>query len=321
MLVEGEKSLRIPIFLFNGFLEAGKTSFMSHMLNKPVFADGNNTLVIRCEEGIEEYDETFLKENHISLVTLDEEIDLTDKLLLDLAEKCKPARVLIEYNGMWDITKFFDLNYPSGWFLYQIITLVNAETFNLYVNNMRSLMMEQFRCADLVLINRVNDTMNLSNFRGSVKAVNNQAKLFICTEDFKLDPVQEELPYDVNAEVLEIEKEHYGTWYIDLWEKPQLYMNKKVKVNGLFFQDPSDPKDRFTFGRFAMPCCADDIALMGLYCHNIGKPRFQNKDSIAVEAVIKYEPAEVYNGDPGPILYVKKIQKSEQNQDDLVTFS
>lgn len=294
---------------------------MSHMLTKPVFADGNNTLVIMCEEGMEEYDEVFFKERRISLISLDDPSDLTDQLLLDLNEKCKPARILIEYNGMWDIKKLFELNYPEGWFLYQMMTLVNAETFNLYMNNMRSLMMEQFRYADLVIINRTTDETNLSSFRGSVKAVNNQAKLFICTEDFKLDPVKEALPYDVNAEVLEIKKEHYGTWYIDLWEKPQQYMNKKVKVSGLFFQDKSDPKDRFTFGRFAMPCCADDIALMGLYCHNIGKPRFQSKDSISIEAEIKYERAEVYNGDPGPVLYVKKIQKADENQENLVMFN
>lgn len=313
--------MRIPIFLFTGLLESGKTAFISHMLSKPVFADGNNTLVIRCEEGVEEYDDEFLKKNRISLVTLDEESDLTDKLMFDLDKKCKPARVLIECNGMWDTRKFFDLNYPAGWFIYQVMTSVNAETFNIYINNMRSIMMEQFKCSDLVIFNRVSEEMNESTFRGTVKAVNSGAKLFTCTEDFKLDPIKEELPYDINAEVLEIPEEHYGIWYIDLWEQPQRYRNKKVKVSGLFFQDPHDPKDRFTFGRFAMPCCAEDIALMGLYCHNIGKPKFQNKDSITVEAEIKYEPADVYNGDPGPVLYVKKIERSDKNQENLVMFN
>lgn len=313
--------MRIPVFLFTGLLEAGKTDFMNQMLSKPVFADGNNTLVIRCEEGVEEYDEAFFKKNRISLVSVDEINDLTDELMLDLDGKCKPARVLIEYNGMWDIRKLFDLNYPKGWFIYQVLTIVNAETFNVYINNMRSIMMEQFKCSDLVIFNRVNDEMNESVFRGTVKAVNPQAKLFICTEDFKLDPVKEELPYDINAEVLEIQDEHYGIWYIDLWEQPQKYKNKKVKVSGLFFQDPHDPKDRFTFGRFAMPCCEEDISLMGLYCHSIGKPRFKSKDSITLEAEIKYEAAEVYNGELGPVLYVKSIQNAEKSQEKLVMFN
>lgn len=313
--------MRIPIFIFTGLLESGKTAFMNQMLSKPVFSDGDNTLVILCEEGVEEYDDALLKKNRISLVSLDEESDLTDKLMFDLNEKCKPARILIEYNGMWDIKKLFELNYPSGWFIYQVMTVVNAETFNLYINNMRSIMMEQFKASDLVIFNRVSEEMNESVFRGTVKAVNSSAKLFICTDDFKLEPVKEELPYDINAAVLEIPDEHYGIWYIDLWEQPQRYRNKKVKVNGLFFQDLHDPKDRFTFGRFAMPCCEEDISLMGLYCHNIGKPRYKSKDSIKVEAEIKYEPAEVYNGEVGPVLYIKSIQQADKNQEKLVMFN
>ena len=313
--------MKIPIFLFNGLLEAGKTAFIRSMLTKPVFADGQNTLVILCEEGIEAYNEGFFKKNHISLVGLDEAADLTDELMQALSEKYNPQRVIIEYNGMWDVSTVFELNYPKDWFLYEIMTLVNGETFNLYMNNMRSIMMEQFKRTDLVIFNRVSEEMNLTAFRGTVKAVNNEAKLFICTEDFKLEPIKEELPYDINASKLEISEENYGIWYIDMWEHPQHYERKRIMVSGLFFQEPSDPKDRFSFGRFAMPCCEDDISLMGVYCHNIGKPRFHNGDSITIEAEIKYERAEIYNGEMGPILYVKSIQKAERNQENLVVFN
>lgn len=321
MLGAKNKAVRIPIFLFNGLLEAGKTSFISYMLDKPVFADGQNTLVIACEEGIEEFDKVALEKNHITLVQIEEESDLTDQLMADLAKQYKPARVLIEYNGMWDMAVPFDLNYPVGWFIYEVITLVNAETFNVYLNNMRGIMMEHFKCADLVVFNRVDSGTNPSSFWGTIKAVNGQAKLFVCDEGFALEPVKEELPYDLSADIVEIEDKDYGIWYIDLWESPDRYKNKKFKVNGLFFHDENEPKDRFTFGRFAMPCCAEDIALMGLYCHNIGKPRFTNRDSITVTAEIRYEQAEVYNNDMGPILYVKSIEKAEKNQEDLVVFN
>lgn len=313
--------MRIPIFIFNGLLEAGKTSFMDYMLKKEVFADGQNTLVIACEEGIEEYDEAYCERNHITIVQVEDEETLTDAFMADLAKKYNPQRVLIEYNGMWDMAVPFELNYPKSWGIYEVITLVNAETFNVYINNMRGIMMEHFKCADLVVFNRANEASNLSSFRNTVKAVNGQAKLFICNEEFVLEPIPEALPYDITADVIEVEDKDYGVWYIDLWEQPQRYMNKKVKVNGLFFHDKDEPKDRFTFGRFAMPCCADDIALMGLYCHNIGKPKFTNRDSISVFAEIHYEKAEVYNNDMGPILYVKSIEKAEKSQEDLVTFN
>lgn len=320
-MLRGEVAMRIPIFIFNGLLEAGKTMFMDYMLKKPIFADGQNTLVISCEEGIEEYDAAYYEKNHITVVQVEDEEELTDAFIKELAEKYNPQRVMIEYNGMWDMAVPFELEYPKEWGIYQVVTLVNGETFNVYLNNMRGIMMEHFKCADLVVFNRVTKEMNTASFRNTVKAVNGQAKLFICDEDFALEPIKEELPYDLNAEIIEVKDEDYGIWYIDLWEQPQRYMNKKVKVSGLFFQDKSDPKDRFTFGRFAMPCCADDIALMGLYCHNIGKPKFKDRDSISVLAQIHYEKAEVYNNDMGPILYVKSIELAKKNQEDLVMFN
>ena len=183
-------------------------------------------------------------------------------------------------------------------------------------------MISHFACADLVIVNRLDEEVNnVSNIRGTIKAINPTTKIYSADENFALEPVKDELPYDINADVIDISKENYGIWYIDIWEKPNLYQGKKVKVRGLFFQEPTDPKDRFSFGRFSMPCCEDDIALMGVYCHNIGKPKYHNKDSVELLAEIRYEKAEVYEGDVGPILHVKSIQMADENQEDLVMFN
>lgn len=313
--------MKIPIFLFQGFLEAGKTSFIEYMLAKPVFSDGQNTLLILCEEGIESYDEERLNENHISWVNVEQESDLTEGYLQTLSNKYNPQRVMIEYNGMWKAEKLLELHYPKNWSLYEIMTLVNGETFNLYMNNMRGMMIEHFKHSDLVILNRVSEEMNLSSLRGIVKAVNSSAQLFVCTKDFKLDPINEILPYEIEANPIEILEANYGIWYMDMWEHPERYHNKRVKVSGLFFQTPNDPKDCFNFGRFAMPCCEDDISMMGVYCHNIGKPRFRNGQSITLEAIIHYEKAEVYHGEKGPVFYVKSIQTAETNQEKMVTFN
>ena len=304
---------RVPIFLFCGLLEAGKTAFINFMLKKPVFADGKNTLVILCEEGIEEYDKAYCEENHITCVVVEEEEELTDTLLTRLQEKYQPHRVIMEYNGMWDMSTPFELYYPEGWGMYEVITLVNAETFAIYLNNMRGLMMEHFKCSDLVVFNRINEEMNPSSFRNIVRPVSGQAKLFTCDETFALEPIKEELPYDVKAEIIEVEEKDYGIWYLDLWETPERYNHKKVRVSGLFFHNPDEPKDRFTFGRFAMPCCADDIALMGLFCHSIGKPKFKDRDSVSIYAEIHYEKEEIYNDNLGPVLYIKSIEIAEKN--------
>ena len=312
--------MRVPIFLFNGILEAGKTLFINNLLQKPAFADGKQTLVIACEEGIEEYDEAFLKKNNIALVMIDNEEDLTAAFLKEQNMIYEPARVIIEYNGMWSIDTIFDLELPTNWFLYQSLIIVNAESFNLYITNMRAILIEQFQTADMVIINRVSEGTNLSGIRGTVKAVNGEAKLFTINDKWEMEAVEEELPYDINAEIIEVPDEYYGIWYIDMWEEPKNYVGKKVMVQGLFFQEATDPKDRFTFGRFAMPCCAEDISLMGLYCHSIGKPKFQSRDSVKITAEVRWGEAPVYEGE-GPILYVKKVELASAPQAELVTFN
>ena len=53
-----------PVYLFTGFLESGKTSFINETLSDPKFyKDGDRTLLLLCEEGEEEYDMDILKEN------------------------------------------------------------------------------------------------------------------------------------------------------------------------------------------------------------------------------------------------------------------
>ncbi len=313
--------MRIPIFLFLGLLESGKTAFIKQLLQKPVFADGKDTLVIACEEGIEEYEKLQLEKNHITLVTVDSEVELTSSYIKKLNSQYTPQRVIIEYNGMWQLEKVFTLDLPNDWFIYQVMNLINAETFSLYMANMRSIMMEHCRYSDLVIINRTVEETSISSIRGTVKAVNSRAKLFIASSTFEMEAVKEVLPYNLEEELIEIADEHYGLWYIDLWENPERYDKKKFKVSGLFFQQPDDPKDRFSFGRFAMPCCEEDITFMGVYCHNIGKPKFHDQDSIQIVAEVRYEKEAVYQGEAGPVLYVKSIERAATAQSEFVIFN
>ena len=46
----------IPIYLVAGFLDSGKTTLVHNMLDDDSFSRGQKTLLIVCEEGMEEYD-------------------------------------------------------------------------------------------------------------------------------------------------------------------------------------------------------------------------------------------------------------------------
>ena len=311
--------MRVPIFLFNGMLESGKSSFIQTLIDKPAFGDGELTLLICFEEGEVEYDNSVLKKQNIIKEIIEEEKDIDENLLNDLDQKYNPKRVIIEFNGMWNINSLFDVKLPDNWTLYQSVVIVNGETLNLYMANMRALFVEHFKTSDLVVINRVDETTDLNLLKGIVKTLSPRAKILVSSETFEMNVLEDELPFDINSDIIEIKPEHYGLWYIDLWENKDNYTNKKIKISGLFFQTPNDPKDHFHFGRHAMPCCEDDITFLGVYCKNIGKPKFNNKDSISIEAKIVWEEAPVYEG-KGPVLYVSRVDKCENSQDELVAF-
>ena len=46
----------VPVFLFTGFLESGKTCFIKDSLEDKQFIGGDMVVLIVCEEGMEEYD-------------------------------------------------------------------------------------------------------------------------------------------------------------------------------------------------------------------------------------------------------------------------
>ena len=48
--------MELPVYLFTGFLEAGKTRFIQESLAGESFNAPGNTVIIVCEEGVEELD-------------------------------------------------------------------------------------------------------------------------------------------------------------------------------------------------------------------------------------------------------------------------
>ena len=116
--------MKPPAYIFTGLLESGKTSFIKEVLSDPNFTLDEKTLLIRCEEGIEEYDEAFLEKYNVVLVDVEDEEELSTAALIRATEEEKPDRVIVEFNGMWDLAHFVDEVMPHHWELYQIVASV-----------------------------------------------------------------------------------------------------------------------------------------------------------------------------------------------------
>ncbi|MDE5867053.1 MAG: GTPase, partial [Lachnospiraceae bacterium] len=91
-----------PVYVINGFLESGKTEFISYTIAQPYFQIRGKTLLILCEEGEIEYDEVLLQKSRTVVELIDEEENFNASHLIELEKKHKPERIIIEYNGMWN---------------------------------------------------------------------------------------------------------------------------------------------------------------------------------------------------------------------------
>lgn len=310
----------IPIFIFMGFLESGKTRFSRETLVDRDFTEGDPTLLIVTEEGLEEYDEAELKKRNISIVYLEEE-DINTEKLLDLQDEYQPETVLIEYNGMWQLDKLFSIRVPKGWTIVQVITLIDATTFTVYNNNMKSLMAEHIQNADMVVFNRCTDDSDINTMRMAVKTINRRAQIVFenVNGQASIDNGEIEIPYDMDADVIEIEDDDYGIFYIDASDNPEKYVDKVVKFKGQVYLPPQYKGKAFVPGRFAMTCCADDITFLGFKCNSLETGNLKDREWVTVTAKIKVEFYKEFDGD-GPVLYAQKIEKAVKPDEEVVYF-
>lgn len=314
----------IPVFIINGFLESGKTSFIQDTLESEDFNDGGKTLVIACEEGMEEYDLVKMSALNTTVVTVDDIEDMTKEFFIDSCNKSKAERIFVEYNGMWKLEDLLE-RMPKFLEVVQVITLVNAESYDMYLVNMRQMMMEQYKMTEMVVFNRCTKDSDRAAYRRSVKAVNGRAQVYFESSDGSSNEVTEILPFDVSGSEVVIEDADYGLWYMDAMDNPEKYDNKIIKTLAVVYKPKEYKKKAFVPGRFAMTCCADDIRYIGFKCFLDKKTttqleNYQDREFINLTATAKVEFVKEY-GAPGIVLYAVDIAPGVKPEDDLVYFN
>ncbi len=322
----GKKStMEIPVYLFLGFLEGGKTTFIQETLEEDYFNDGQRTLIIACEEGLEEYDDDLLQRTGCKIEYVEEPEDFTAEFLNAKIVEHFPDRVIVEYNGMWSLEDLFTAMDETPLRVFQTIMNMDATTFDLYMNNMRSLAVEMFKMAELVVINRCTKDSPRGTWRRSIKAVNRQAQVvFDALNPEDLGEEEEELPFDITGDTIHLEDEDYGIWFVDAMERPEVYDGKTIEMTVRVFKSLRMPKGIFVPGRHAMTCCADDIQFIGYICHmNHAKSStiksVKNKMWIRLTAQIRKEYDDNYK-DEGPVLYAQRIEAAQMPEEELVYF-
>ena len=312
--------MNVAVYLFTGFLEAGKTSFIAETMRDPNFADPDKRyLLISCEEGIEEYDPAELGDN-VSFVSFDAPELITPDRLSAAQKRAKADVVVIEYNGMWGVDAFYNA-LPDGWMVFQEILIVDATTALIYNANMRQLMVDKLTSCEMVVFNRVKPEYDRMELHKLVRGITKRAN--ICYEDMdgeiEFDNIEDPLPYDINAPVIVIKDEDFAIFYRDMSEEFEKYKGKTVRFKGIVALDKSIPAGQFAIGRHIMTCCADDIAYRGVVAKGMGKLKLKTRDWVTVEGVLDEEYSKLYRA-AGPVLTVKHIEIASKPLQEVATF-
>ena len=310
-----------PVYLFTGFLDSGKTTLILDTLNDKEFMSGiGRTLIICLEQGVTEYSEKFLEEHSAFIEFLDASTQLTKEKMLELDTLYHPSQVFIEYNGSESISETLLSDMPDFWPLVEILSTVDVRTFQSYVTNMRSMIFEQLRYSDVIICNRCTEDTSRRMLRGNIKAINKKAQIYYegafgAPVDLKESP----LPFDINADVIDITDDDYGLWYMDALDHPDSYDGKKIILRGYYAERLKGYKQSIIMGRRAMVCCSQDTSLCGITVTGIKVEELTPEMWIEVEGTLKTVPV----GDEGKtvVLYAYRIAKYNKPADEYVYFS
>ena len=312
--------VQIPVYAFTGFLDSGKTKFIQETLEDERFNSGERTLLLVFEEGEEEYDLSTYPCKDVFVEVLDQK-SVTTKQLQALAKKYKIDRVVAELNGMQQVGDIFS-RLPEDWVVAQEVMFADSSTIMTYNANMRNLVMDKLVGAQMVVFNRLEPGADVMPFHKLARAASRRIDILYDYLDgtTKFDDIEDPLPFDINAPVIDIRDEDFALWYRDVTEEPTKYHGKTVCFKGQVAMLRREKKGMFAPGRFVMTCCVDDIEFCGIPCAYERAAELKPRSWVQVTAKITAEKHPLYKGELGPVLTALEVLPADPAEPDVATF-
>lgn len=312
--------MELPVYLFTGFLEAGKTRFIQETLEDERFNTGERTLLLLCEEGVEEYAPEQFSGKNVFIEVIEDIAQLNADHLAKLQMAHNVERCVVEYNGMWLLDDLYQ-NMPEDWVIYQEICFADANTFLSYNANMRQLMVDKLKSCEMLVLNRAKPDLDKQEVHKIVRGVSRRAEIAYESADGEVvyDDIEDPLPFDLDAPIVDIQEQDYAVWYRDITEEMKKYGGKTLRFKGMVVCSPKLPKNTFLCGRYLMTCCEADIAYTGLACQWNQTNTLQSKQWVTVTATVSIKLSPVY-GKRGPVLQVQSVEPALPPEQEVATF-
>ena len=310
-------SMNKPVYVFSGFLDSGKTKAIKDTLYNPRFNEGELSLIVCFEQGDEVYDDKFLKTTNSKVVYLDSLKDFTYDRQKQLDDEYKAERICVELNGMDDDNEFYQYGFIKNWELAQTLTTIDASKFNLYLTNMRQFLYNHVVNAEMVILNRSDDT-DKRYLRNNIKSINQYAEIIYEDKNGNVTNQIDDNLFDLSKELV-VSDYDYGLWFMDAIDNPEKYNLKDITIKVKYVGEIDEYDNVLIMGRKAMVCCANDITdialpCIGLHTNEIDKEKYyyisgvgrciKNQDGMSICAI-----------------EVKSFKEAEAPKDELVTFN
>jgi len=310
----------IPVYLFTGFIDAGKSTFIQETLEDPAFNDGQRTLLLVCEEGEIEFEPVKFASSNVKIVRVEDEEQLTGAYLEQLQFDTNCEKVVVEFNGMWVLDALYN-NMPQGWTVYQEMTFADAQTFEMYNANMRNLVFDKLKSTETIVFKHFKKEMDKMPFHKIVRAVNRRCDIIYeyGPNNIEIDNIEDPLPFDLNAPVVEIEDKDYAIWYSDMNDEEEKYYGKTLHFRGRSLLGGGLGDDEFVIGRHIMTCCVEDIQFGGLVAKYPKSQSLEHGGWVDMVAEVRREYSKMYES-VGPVFHVIKVEKCEPLEEEVATF-
>lgn len=303
----------VPLFILNGFLESGKTTIIKEIIENNENYQNNTTVVIACEQGEIEYDKAWCEKYQVHVEYIEDQEEFTPEFFRNLDNIYRADQYVIEYNSFFD---WDSQDFPSYMAIYQQITLIDSTTFGVMFNNMKKVFQMMVKDSSLVIFNRCDGIKELSQYRRWIRGLNQQAQIAFEGANGRLTAMlDEDLPYDLSKNVIAFEEDVYPTWYIEVFDHHEKYLNKTFKFKA-FVRDITEKT--FVLGRKVMTCCADDIQFLGYEVINNSNTKVKIDDCIYIECSVEIHYSDIANEDV-VMLNAKKITILKPEEEEVLS--
>ncbi len=174
--------MKTRIDIITGFLGSGKTTFINGFLENERISE-DRIVIIQCEMGEIDIDYQLIEGKNAYVKSVVKESSLNAQYIMEIVKKYLPHRIIIEHNGtkrLEDLlSMLYDRTISRNCEINKIIHTIDSVTFDVFMNNMGAILIEQISNSDMIVVNNTSGLTKskLDNMEKSLKSINKSADI------------------------------------------------------------------------------------------------------------------------------------------------